>query len=128
MDPRIDYLRECGVYLGAAHGGDHEGACLETGARTALSLAEEVLGALGSPPARGYKDACDKLVACGAVVAELGSQLKLVCDIADRLPGAWSTIRPGELDAARRAGAVALPAFAAVCERVLGAAPRPSAP
>src|SRR5512142_94426 len=101
-DERIAALRECAGYLRGPHGGDREALCLEKSAHATLALIGDILAARGAPAARGYKDACDKLVEHAGVPRDLADTLKDVLDVADRMPQAWSTVRRGDLDRARR--------------------------
>lgn len=116
-------LRACVEILGERPGGDREAACLVEAVKCALQLAAEFLADLGEPSARGYRDACDRLVACGAVDAELGAELERTCDVAERLPYAWSSVSPGELARALDRGVAALARFAEVAADHLAASP-----
>lgn len=125
MDPRIASLRSCAAKLQADHGGDHEALHLADGCRDALMLAEELLESCGAGPARGYRDLCDRLAACGALSEDLARRLECVFDVAERMPHAWSTLQPGQLDLARRVGPGALRELADILESRLGAPAQP---
>ncbi|MBI4508577.1 MAG: hypothetical protein HY698_03000 [Deltaproteobacteria bacterium] len=116
------FLRQCADYLHSSQGGDRELACLEGSTHQALELCAEVLSARGVQVVRGYKDACDKLVAQGVVSASLAERLKRVFDVADRARLAWSTLKQGDLDRARHEGAEALRELADIFERLQGEA------
>jgi hypothetical protein len=116
VDARILTLRECADFLEAGHGGDQEVACLRASVRTALGLIAELLAVHDGPLPRGYKDACDLLVKHALCEADLAERLKLVFDVAERAPTAWSSLHPGELRGARDQGATALRELADLLE------------
>ena len=126
MDPRIRTLRACADFLCGPHGGDREAGCLEASARAALELIAELLASKDAPAPRGYKDACDKLVEYGVCDRDLSDRLKEVFDVAERVRSAWSSLLPGDLDKARRQGALALRELADAFERLSGLPATPS--
>lgn len=128
VNPRCQKLIDCAELLEAGEGGDRDADTLEEGARRALELCAEVLGRHDVPQARGFKDACDKLAANGIVSWDLCDRLKRVFDVAERARHAWSTLAPGDLQAARAGGARALRELAYALDRELETTPAPAPP
>jgi len=107
--------------MAAPHSGDREAQCLIQGVHACLELCAQILTECGEEPAHGYRDALDKMVACGAIDRDLGSRLATVFDTAERLPTAWSTVNHDEFAWARETASQALIEFADVAERHLTA-------
>ncbi len=119
MDPRIETIRCCAEFLAAPHGGDREARSLVEAVRACLELCARILADRGEPAAKGYRDAIDKMVACGAIDLSLAGRLAGVFDVAERLPAAWSTVKHEEFEWARAAAVQALTEFAEGAERHL---------
>jgi hypothetical protein len=123
MDERITHIRECADFLSAPHGGDREAACLVKSVRFALELCVDILAGCGVTGARGYRDALDRLVECRVLDGRLAMRMAGVCDVAERLAGAWSTVTHDEFEWARWSASQTLNDFADVAERQLATHP-----
>lgn len=120
MDPRVERIRSCADFLSHPHGGDREIACLIGAVRASLELCVQILMDRGAPRAFGYKDALDKMVACGAIPPSLGERLDAVFHVAERMPTAWSSVHEKELGHILDLAPSALRDFADAAERHLG--------
>ena len=80
----------------------------------------QILADRGAPRAFGYKDALDKLVACGGIAPSLARRLGDIMDVTERMPSAWSSVHEQDLQRVIDVAPAALRELADVCERHLG--------
>lgn len=126
MDIRIATLRSCAQSLcpsgSAAPGGDEQIGTLLHATQAALELGAEILLAQAEPTPRGYKDICDRLALLRIITGSLAERLKVIFDVSEKMPHAWSTISGHEFRSALGSAPAAFEELADTAERWVGAA------